>query len=82
MENHQEKESESTKEEPEDAGGKVIFVNVRLVIVWIIGIAGFFILIFVIKAVIDNYQFAQRRKVRNRHKKRKKIPSEFDDFDF
>lgn len=75
-------EQEHTQEEPEAAGGRVIFVNVRQVIAWIVGIAGFFILLFVIKAVIDNYQFAQRRRVRNRHKKRKKIPSEFDDYDF
>ena len=61
---------------------KIVFVNVRVVILWIIGIAGFFILIFVIRAVINNYQFAKRRKVRNRHKKRKRFPSEFDDFDF
>ncbi len=81
MENQADAEEE-TEEESGDAGGKVIFVNVRQVIVWVIGIAGFFIFLFVVKAVIDNYQFAQRRKVRNRHKKRKKIKTEFDDFDF
>ena len=66
-------------EAPDD---RVVFVNVRVVIAWVIGIAGFLILLFVVKAVIDNYQFAQRRKVRNRHKKRRKFPSEFDDYDF
>lgn len=76
----QEIEEESEKEPETDT--TVVFVNVRKVILWIVGIAGFFILLFVIKAVIDNYQFAKRRKIRTRHKKRKKISSEFDDFDF
>lgn len=73
-----EEETEASSETEE----KIVFVNVRVVILWIIGVAGFLILLFVIRAVINNYQFAKRRKVRNRHKKRKRFPSEFDDFDF
>lgn len=69
-------------ENTEEADDRVVFVNVRVVIAWVIGVAGFLILLFVVKAIIDNYQFAQRRKVRNRHKKRRKFPSEFDDYDF
>ena len=75
-------ETEEVAENTEAPDDRVVFVNVRVVIAWVIGIAGFLILLFVVKAVIDNYQFAQRRKVRNRHKKRRKFPSEFDDYDF
>ena len=72
---------EEGKDTPE-AADNVVFVNVRKVIVWVVGIAGLLILICVIKSIIDNYQFAKRRSVRNRHKKRKQIPSPFDDYDF
>lgn len=72
---------EEEKDTPETAGD-VIFVNVRKVIVWVVGIAGLLILLCVIKSIVDNYQFAKRRNVRNRHKKRKQIPSPFDDYDF
>lgn len=84
FENQMENEEEISEPEEElpEKDNKIIFINVRKVIVWIIGIAGFLILLFVIKAIIDNYQFAKRRKERVRHKKRKKFPSEFDDFDF
>ena len=75
-------ETEEVAENTEAPDDRVVFVNVRVVIAWVIGVAGFLILLFVVKAVIDNYQFAQRRKVRNRHKKRRKFPSEFDDYDF
>lgn len=83
FENQMEEQApEEAQEAPEDAEEKVVFINVRLVIAWIVGIAGFLIFIFVMKAIVDNYQFAQRRKIRNRHKKRKRIPSRFDDYDF
>lgn len=85
FENQEESEEEinsGTEEGREEKDYKIIFVNVRKVIIWIIGIAGFLILLFVIKAIIDNYQFAKRRKERTRHKKRKRFPSEFDDFNF
>lgn len=85
FENHQETEEIIEEPEEEDAAKpkeKIVFVNVRNVIMWIIGIAGFLILLFVVKAVVDNYQFAKRRKERTRHKKRKKFRSEFDGFDF
>lgn len=64
----------------EDAQENVVFLNVKKIIFWVLGISGFLILLFVIRAVINNYQFARRRKARLRHKKRRKF-SEFDDFD-
>lgn len=85
FENHQETEEIIEEPEEEDAAKpkeNIVFVNVRNVIMWIFGIAGFLILLFVVKAVVDNYQFAKRRKERTRHKKRKKFRSEFDGFDF
>ena len=74
-----EMESEGEKEETKQ---RIVFVDVKKLIFWTIMIAGFFILIFVIRAIINNYQFAKRRKIKTRHKKRKRIRSEFDDFDF
>ena len=82
LENETEAAAEEEGESTPDAADNVVFVNVRKVIIWVVGIAGLLILIFVIKAIIDNYQFAKRRSVRNRHKKRKQIPSPFDDYDF
>lgn len=75
---------DSVKEESENKedAPNIIFVNVKLVIFWIVGISGFLILLFVIRAIIGNYQFAKRRKIRTRHKKRKRGTSPFDDFDF
>ena len=74
-----EMESEGEKEETKQ---RIVFIDVKKLIFWTIMIAGFFILIFVIRAIINNYQFAKRRKIKTRHKKRKRIRSEFDDFDF
>ena len=75
---------DSVKEESENKedAPNIIFVNVKLVIFWIVGISVFLILLFVIRAIIGNYQFAKRRKIRTRHKKRKRGTSPFDDFDF
>ncbi|WWR15867.1 D-alanyl-D-alanine carboxypeptidase family protein [Lachnospiraceae bacterium JLR.KK008] len=82
LENEENASEPETEEDASKPKEKIVFVNVRTVIAWIIGIAGFFILLCVIKAIIDNYQFAKRRKERVRHKKRKRIRSEFDDFNF
>ena len=60
----------------------VLFINVQTVIFWVVGIAGILIFVCVVKAVIDNYQFAKRRRKRTRYKKRKRGTSPFDDFDF
>lgn len=76
-----EMESEAEDEE-EESEQRIVFVDIKKVIFWTVMIAGFCIFISVIRAIIDNYQFAKRRKIRTRHKKRKRIRSEFDDFDF
>ena len=60
----------------------ILFINVQTVIFWVVGIAGILIFVCVVKAVIDNYQFAKRRRKRTRYKKRKRGTSPFDDFDF
>lgn len=72
-----EEKEEETKQEMDS---RVIFVNVKKVIFIVTGIAGLLILLFVVKAIIDNYQFAKRRKTRLRHKKRRHY-SGLDDFD-
>ncbi len=60
----------------------VIFINVRQVIFYVsIGAAGL-ILLCVIHSIISNYHFAKRRKSKLRRKKRKRVHSPFDDFDF
>ena len=75
-------EKEESAEEPEEESKEVVFINVKKVIFCVVGIAGFLILLFVVKAIFDNYQFAKRRKKRLRHKKRKRMYSQLDDFDF
>lgn len=45
-----------------------VFVNVKNVIIWILAIAGIFILIIVIRAVFDNYNFSRRGRSRRRKK--------------
>ncbi len=84
-------ETEKEEKDGEKTGGghRIIFVNVEVVIAWILGIAGALILIFVLKAIISNYQFAKRRrapsgpvKPKGKKKKKKRISSPFEDFDF
>ncbi len=60
----------------------VIFINVRQVIFYVSIGAAVLILLCVIQAVIGNYHFAKRRKSKLRRKKRKRVHSPFDDFDF
>lgn len=58
----------------------IIFINVKLVMFWILGIAGVLIAIFVIKSIISNYQFGKRHK--RRSKKRRRRYKGFQDIDF
>jgi len=69
-------ETES-KEKTDDT---VIFVNVKIIIFWVLGIAGGLIAIFVLHAVINNYHFSKKRKKRS-YKKRRRY-GEFKDIDF
>ena len=81
MENGQtEAETEEAEPQSEKENKEVVFINVKKVIFCVVGVAGLLILLFVIKAIIDNYQFAKRRKTRLRHKKRRRY-SQLDDFD-
>lgn len=64
-------------EEPEDA---VIFVNVKLIIFWILGIAGVLAAIFIIRSFANNYQFSKKR--RRRLRKRRRRYKGFRDIDF
>lgn len=57
----------------------IIFINVKLIIFWILVIAGVFIAIFVIKSIISNYQFGKRRKRKSKRRRRYKG---FQDIDF
>ena len=72
---------EPSSEEVISENENVIFVNVKKVIFGIIVIAAFFILLFIIKACISNYNFSKRRRSKL-HRKKKRPKSEFDDFDF
>lgn len=76
----QETKEMADAQEKEEAD--VVFINVKQVIFCVIGVAGVLILLFVVKAIFDNYQFAKRRKTRLRHKKRKRGYPQFDDFEF
>lgn len=60
----------------------VIFINVKKVVFIIIGIAGFFIFVFMVLAVIRTYHFSRKRRSRLRRKRRKQYPSKYDRFDF
>ena len=68
---------EAENENPDDT---VIFINVKVVIFWILGIAGCFIAIFIIRALLNNYHFSKRKRRRD-HKKRRKYKG-FRDIDF
>lgn len=54
--------------EPEE---NVIFVNIRRVLMWILIGAGILVVFFIVKSLLHNYSFAQRRK-NNGFKKREK----------
>lgn len=58
----------------------VIFLNVKLIIFWILGIAGALIAVFILKAIINNYHFSKKRKRRTRLKRRRY--KGFKDIDF
>ena len=68
----------------EDGNGKpentVIFINVKLVIYWVLGIAGCFIAIFVLRALLNNYHFGKKR--RRKFRKNRRRYKGFRDIDF
>lgn len=72
--------SETSVPETEEMNDKVIFINVKIIIFWILGIAGALIAIFVLRAFINNYHFSKKRKRRLRKNRRRY--GEFKDIDF
>lgn len=60
----------SEEQETEAEEANVIFINVKKIILWILGIAGVLILLFIIWAFIRSYSFNRKRRSR-----RKKQPS-------
>ncbi len=72
------------KIETEPSHDNTIFINVKKVLIGILIFAVTAILLFVIRALIMNNHNAQRRKnrVKRKQKRRERIRSSFDDFDF
>ena len=64
------------------ANNDIIFINITKVIVIILILSAIAITIFVIYSLIGNYNFSKRYRSRVSRKKRKRIPSKFDDYDF
>jgi len=61
-------ETETTANEQ---GENIIFVNVKIILFWILGISGGLMAIFILRAVIGNYHFPQRRKSHSRKNRRR-----------
>lgn len=62
-----------------------IYINVKHIIYWIIGIAGFLIIIFILLQVFRSYEFGfqKRRRSRRSYQKRRRGPkSQFTDYHF
>lgn len=69
-------ENTATVEEPQPEEN-VIFVNIKKLLLCILAVAGLLILLFIIKATIQNYSFARRRRntrfgKRDRRRRRRK----------
>lgn len=62
----------------------IVFVNVKKIVFWIVGIAGTVIFIIIVVSLINNYQFGgRRRRTRHRKKRRQRGPSSpFKNFKF
>ena len=75
---------EKIEEKPSQPQGNTIFINVKKVLTGILIFAVAVILLFVIRAIIMNNNNARRRKnrVKRKQKRRERIRSSFDDFDF
>lgn len=75
---------EKTETESEPVHATTIFVNVKKVLIYILIFAGIAIFSFVLRAFIMNGQNARRRRnrVKRKQKRRERIRSSFDDFDF
>ena len=76
---------EKSKEETTDSvQGRVIFINVKKVLIIVLSIASIVILLFILRALVINNRNARRRqnRVKRKQHRRERIRSGFDDFDF
>lgn len=74
-------EEEEKEKEPSDDGKKVIFLDIRPYIIGFIIIVVLLFTIFLVRALLKNYNFSRRRR-KNLRKRARRYISEFDDFDF
>lgn len=77
-------EKDEPEKETEPAHATTIFINVKKVLLYILLSATTAIILFILRALIQNNRNARRRKNRIRRKqiRRDRIRSNFDDFDF
>ncbi len=61
-------ESETSSEET-----NVIFINVKKIILWVLGIAGVLILLFILMAFIRSYNFNRRRRAKRKPLQKKRV---------
>lgn len=76
---------EKSKEETTDSvQGRVIFINVKKVLIIVLSIASIVILLFILRALVINNRNARRRqnRIKRKQHRRERIRSDFDDFDF
>lgn len=77
-------EPADTGEETAESTENIYFINIKKVLLIIVGIAGLFICLFVIKSLIQNYSFSRkrRRRLKRRKRRRDRTRNQFKDFDF
>ena len=70
--------------EKDPAQSNTIFINVKTVLICILVVAAVIILLFVLRALAINNQNAKRRqnRVKRKQRRRDRLRSELDDFDF
>ena len=75
---------EDTQQETEPAQDNTIFINVKTVLICILAVAAGLILTFVLRALAVNSNNAKRRqnRVKRKQRRRERLRSEMDDFDF
>lgn len=69
-------------EEEESNAEKVIFINIKNVIITILVIAAVLIIFILIVAYIRSYSFSNRRRKRRRKRRKNRIKSQFDKYKF
>lgn len=63
--------NEEETENADELSENIIFVNVKTILLWVLGISGGLIAVFILRAVISNYHFAGRRRRRSRRNRRR-----------